>query len=751
MVIMKRFLALTLMMGISGLTAAEQPEAVRVNEEDLWAAIDLDRPGLADLKAAVAAGDSKAAAACWAGYFAARTNPTCHFDRRKWPGYIRRDFPAVGDAILQKAKCVAAGELSHTPVSLPVEGDVPGGRIEWLHNPTKDTNYISLVGSQWYMNPLGRAYLLTGEERFARTFAWIFESWFDNQDAICEFQGGLGFNPIYRAYYPGIQSRILVDNYYCMADSPALTPAVHVKVMRQLAANARFLQRQEQKYRKGNQQVAAVLGMGIIGLVFPEFKDAQMWVDRAEVIMAEHLEKDFFADGGHRELCTQYHKTCLRDTCYVALTSEHNGRPSPLLRGANAEALERSFDWLARLVMSTGETPPLHSAVFSTDHAVYSLASAVHFKRPDHAYLASRFWSRGVVPNQKSPMALAIYLLCSPLDVRSLSIARPPEYLGTHLEESGFAMMRTGWEAEDRYLVFQYGWANTGHAYPVALSFLLEMNGEVVATHAGSPRSYRHPAYSYCHSTMSHQTISIDGKSYPSVGGAAPGGRLECHADLPGLWYVAGYHEGYKKTMGAIHRRQIVAIKDGPILLIDKVEGGEGHTAAWNFHTPLDAAVQPDRSVTLKGRQTYRLALAHPEKLTDIKTRRHWAAVLPRDCQPDDCGKDVIGLEFQKPIGPEGADFVVALFEGAGTIGEEPHDIFRLAQGNRQYLVLCGNQEIVAGDARISTEGRLAVIEYVEARPRRIWVVEATRLAINDQEILAAKQPVSRSITDQSF
>lgn len=113
---------------------------------------------------------------------------------------------------------------------------------------------------------------------------------------------------------------------------------------------------------------------------------------------------------------------------------------------------------------------------------------------------------RVVVPNQKSPLGFAVFLLCSPLETSALSIARPPEYLGTHLEESGFAVMRTGWAPDDRYLIFQYGWANTGHAYPVALSFLLEMNGEVVATHAGSPRGYRHPAYGYCHSTMSHQT-----------------------------------------------------------------------------------------------------------------------------------------------------------------------------------------------------------------------------------------------------
>ncbi len=743
------WLALVLGLGLTGnatLSRADQPQAVRVTEQDLWKAIDLDRPGLAKLKAAVAADDAEAAAVAWAEYFAARTEPTCHFDRRTWPAYVCRDFPAVAEAMLREAERVATGDLSHGTVRLTVEGPVPGGSIDWLHNPQKDTSYVGLVGSQWFMNPLGRAYLLTGDDRFAAAFAWIFASWFEHQDAICTSQGGLGFDPVYRAYYPGIQSRILVDNYYAMADSPALSPAVHVRVMRQLLACARFLERQERAYRRGNQQVAAVLGLGIVGLVFPEFREAEGWVDRAETIMAAHLENDFFADGGHRELCTQYHKTCLRDMSYVALTSEHNGRPSPLLRGENGAALQRGVDWLARLVMPTGETPPLHSAVFSTDHAVYSLISAIHFRRRDHAYLASRFWQRGEAPSQKAPLAFGVYLLCSPLERSALAIAEPPDYLSTHLAASGLAIMRTGWEPGDRYLVFQYGSANTGHAYPVALSFLLEMNGELVVTHAGSPRSYRHTAYRYCHSTMSHQTVSIDGRSYPNVNGVAPGGGLECCADLPGLWYVSAYHEDYKVSLGAVHRRKIVVVKGGPVLVVDRIEGGQGHTAQWNFHTPLRAAVQADRSVTLRGKHAYHLTLAQPDDLSGVKTGRHWAAVLPRDCQPDDCGAQVVGLALAKPIGADGATFAVGLFEGRGAVRRDAANVFRLTHGDRQYVVLTGPGETTFEGHRIEADGRLTVVQCDRRQPSRAWVVEGRRLKAVGRGLLAEDRPVTREL-----
>ena len=54
-----------------------------------------------------------------------------------------------------------------------------------------------------------------------------------------------------------------------MIRSPALTPAIHLKVMRQLLASTRFLEGREKKYRKGNQQVAAVYHSARIGTKSP--------------------------------------------------------------------------------------------------------------------------------------------------------------------------------------------------------------------------------------------------------------------------------------------------------------------------------------------------------------------------------------------------------------------------------------------------------------------------------------------------
>jgi len=711
----------------------------QVSDAALFASLNLDRPGLEAVRDAVAAQDYQAASGAWADYMHERARPTPHFARDTWPAFLRRDFPQLVDPIVEGADRVVRGEIIHGTVRLPVRD----GKIDWLHNPTKDTSYVSVVGSQWFMNPLGRAYLLTGHERYAQAFVRTFESWYDHRDAIIERQGGLGFNPIFRAYYPGVQSRILVDNYYCLAPSPSLPPRVHVKIMKHLLASAAFLHRQEARYRRGNQQVAAVLGLGMVGMVLPEFKSAPAWLDRCEKRMREHLLRDFHPDGGHKELCTQYHKTCLRDLAYVALTAERNGRPSFFTDPRVASHFEAAYDWLAKLVMPTGETPALHSAVFSQDWAVHLLIAARYFRRPDFLWLARRFWSRGAAPCQKAPFAFACFMVSDAIGRRALAGLSPqrPSWGSVHLDTSGFAVMRTGWAERERFLVMQYGWPNTGHAYPGALAFCLEMNRDLIATNPGSPRSYRHPAYRYCHSTRSHNVVSIDLASY-GRGGFAPGGKLHACADLPGAWYVSASHRGYK-ALAAVHHRRMLVVKRGPIFIHDVVTGAAGHSAEWNFHTPLDVRTLPGHVAVLTGRETYQLRPAFAGEVLEVEREKRWEAVLPRDCQPDDCGRPVNVLRWVKPIRDTGARFAMALVEKEGEIETEGDAAFRIRSGKRAYVILLRGQAGSSEGFRVRTDAECACVQFNGSRPIRAWVFAGAKLDVAGSAWLDAGERAS--------
>lgn len=108
------------------------------------------------------------------------------------------------------------------------------------------------------------------------------------------------------------------------------------------------------------------------------------------------------------------------------------------------------------------------------------------------------------------------------------------------------------------------------------------------------------------------------------------GARHFGRADFAWLTFPAPgcspHHTGYEQPFGATIYRDILVLEDGPVVIRDRVVGGEGHEAQWGFHTPLDVTPSDSRTVRLRGNVQYTLAEAHPEDITRLSTARHWAA-----------------------------------------------------------------------------------------------------------------------------
>jgi len=175
--------------------------------------------------------------------------------------------------------------------------------------------------------------------------------------------------------------------------------------------------------------------------------------------------------------------------------------------------------------------------------------------------------------------------------------------------------------------------------------------------------------------------------------------------------------------------------------VLDQLEGGAGHTAEWNFHSALHAELLPDKSVRLSGAKTYRLCPAQPEQISDVKTHRHWAAVLPGDCQPADCGKLVDAIAFQKRLGEAGGTFAVALFQGDGEVSQLGPGRYRLTTGKETYAILASRDDKPLELDGVVAAARLAVVQYSGSRPARWWVVDGRRLTVRGQVLLDAEGP----------
>ena len=145
--------------------------------------------------------------------------------------------------------------------------------------------------------------------------------------------------------------------------------------------------------------------------------------------------------------------------------------------------------------------------------------------------------------------------------------------------------------------------------------------------------------------------------------------------------------------------------------------------------------LRQERIIELLG--TYRTSQQH----------RHWAAVLPTACQPDDCGAEVNALAFEKRIGDRGVRFAVALFEEEGEITPISDNVFRLATGGFNYLVFSGAPEQMVERQGVKTRARLAVVVISEGLAKRAWLVDGSQLTVNGRDHVKETQPVTREIS----
>jgi hypothetical protein len=145
----------------------------------------------------------------------------------------------------------------------------------------------------------------------------------------------------------------------------------------------------------------------------------------------------------------------------------------------------------------------------------------------------------------------------------------------------------------------------------------------------------------------------------------------------------------------------VLVIRRGPIIIRDAITGGAGHTAQWNFHTPLQVEPSGPGRLTLTGRKRYTLCLADSEGLSGPKIEMHWSAVPPDLCQPTDCGKEVPAITFERSIGETGAEFVAAITEDQGSIERRSEGSFRVTAGRKTYVVSFAGPDSTGAECRI--------------------------------------------------
>jgi Heparinase II/III-like protein/Heparinase II/III N-terminus len=537
-----------------------------------------------------------------------------HFRKRTGPAFfpafddpaattaeLRQRWPNSEPAIIARADRLTEGyfdllgfcNLSFgTPIDWHLE-PIAGKRAPLVH--WSRLNYLDaqLFGDKkivWELNrhqyfaTLGQAYWLTGDERYAETFAAHINQWMDRNPPKLGVNWASSLEVAFRSI-----SWLWALHYF--KESAALTPQTFLGVYKFLYLNARHLETYLSTYFSPNTHLTGeALGLFYLGTLLPEFKESARWKDTGLQILTAQLARHVQSDGVYFEHASYYHRYTTDFYLHLLMLLNANAEvlPSDL-----DEKLGLLLDHLMYITRPDGTTPLFGDddggRLFRLDYrpandfrATLSTGAAL-LKRSDY-----KFVSGGAAEE-------TLWLLGHPglADLDCVE-AQEPARQSIAFAAGGYYIMRDGWAARSNYLLFDcgpHGTDNCGHAHADALSFELAANGHTLLvdpgtyTYTGS-REMR----DWFRSSAAHNTLTLDEES--SSVSAGPFSWEAIARSACSSWitqtrfdYVVASHDGFRRLPHpAVQTRAILFLKNNYWVLRDRIESlGDHELKAW-FH-----------------------------------------------------------------------------------------------------------------------------------------------------------------------
>ena len=545
-----------------------------ISHRDLFAALNLENPALHAIRQAVQARQWKNAYTAWAQYFATREPPCKPLEATSKQADAR---------ILHTAERVVRHEIQGWHALTYTFGARVDFNAAWGRSGTYGMHYWG------WGEALRLAFEQTGDPRYAACFDDLFNQWYEQRDAIDRPIPHL--DVIFYELGIGLRTPHFIDHYVAYRHTGVLGWQTHDRLLKTLLGGCRWLYLLEQEgYRSGNWQMLGSWALVYTGAMFSEFHQAQKWIAVGVQRLLEHLDQDFYADGGHYERAASYSFLCLRiieALCQVTTLS-----PQLPVPGQLQQRLARLYEWFLATCTPLGEAPSFNDSAIERLDDLFCRATA---STGDGRFLwpvRSRRRSRtGIRPSK-------------------------PAFTSIDLRPSGFVVMRSGWDRQARYMVINYGPWGGGHTHNALLDFALYAYGKPVALEATRWGPYDNALDHYFRSPQAHNQVVVN--DTPLTRKNAQGEDV-IWASGAGLDYFSARHRGYTQEFGVIIQRQVCFVKPDYFLVSDTIfEGPQHHSYTWYLHAPAPWRITKGRCLT-RGTPGLQAVPAQPAEIRHIR------------------------------------------------------------------------------------------------------------------------------------
>ena len=520
-------------------------------------------------------------------FFAGFQSPekTARTFKSRWPESARKLIEKADRIVAGKFDLLGFKDLSFgDPIDWHFE-PVSGKRIPLRHWSKLDYLDVEIAGDKkiiWelnrhqYFQTLGQAYWLTGDERYARTFAAHLEAWMDANPPKLGINWASSLEVAFR-------SIAWLWAFHFFKSSTSLSTETVNRAWKFLYLSARHLESYLSIYFSPNTHLTGeALGLFYIGTMMPEFKEAKRWQELGSRILVEQLPIHVKSDGVYFEQSSYYHRYTTDFYLHFLLLARANQLALPR---QVEEALVLLLDHLMYITRPDGTTPffgdddggrlAMLDVRDANDFRGTLAIGALAFNRADYKFVAGDaaeelLWLTGT----------------DGWDQFDAIVAKEPAQTSVPFFEGGYFVMRDGWTSQSNYLLFDcgpHGSLNCGHAHADALAIDVAANGRTVLV---DPGTYTYTGSkedrSWFRSSQAHNTLTLD-----DVSSSIPGGpfswqtkatcRLRKWITNDRFDYVAGERDG-------VHERSILFLKGNYWIVRDKILSTNEHRGDVWFH-----------------------------------------------------------------------------------------------------------------------------------------------------------------------
>lgn len=593
-------------LGVVFLMSSVCAEAQQLRKE-AFDLLNLDYPGLEKVKAACARQQWSEASQALLDYYRHRS------------GVMYPDIDLKNIRLSKEEQKWADDALEHT--FFVHKGYQPsynyGKDINWQYWPVQDNELRWQLHRHKWFTPMGKAYRLSGDEKYAEEWAYQYMDWIKKNPLTPVKQEeyelvsagevkGIAENVRF-AWRPLEVSNRLQDQtlqFLLFVSSSAFTPEFLTEFLVNYHRHALHILANYSA--QGNHLLFEAQRMVYAGAFFPEFREASAWRESGISILNREIKKQVYPDGGQYELDPHYHLAAINIFCKA-------------LRMADVNGFRQEFP--AEYVNTVKNMIEFYSNICFPDYSNPCFSDAKRGERSEE------------IRNYKD--WLKIFPDCEWIRYYATEGREGSSlpYLSHGALTSGFFTFRNGWKQDATVMVVKAGPKGEWHCQPDNGTFELWYNGRNLFPDSGS-YVYAGDAEvmklrNWFRQTCVHNTLTLDEKNLQTTESVTKFWKSEGNEQV--LVTENPHYDGLK------HRRSVFFVDRTYFVIVDEAVGDAKGTVNLNYNL-CEGAVEVNGKNNMlissfEGPSNVKLQCFAEKKMT-LKEKEGWRSVAYRQRVP---------------------------------------------------------------------------------------------------------------------